>query len=51
MLAILAGNFAAMGEADDGGHLHIESYPDHFYLAEDSLPLVANFPLGGMPRR
>ncbi|MFD8006720.1 Imm32 family immunity protein [Streptomyces mirabilis] len=37
--------------AEDGGHLHIDYFPGHFYLAEGSLPLVVNSPHGGMPTR
>jgi hypothetical protein len=33
-----------MSEATDGGHLHIEHYPDHPYIGEGSLPLVVNSP-------
>jgi hypothetical protein len=35
--------------AADGGHVHIEHYPDHPYLAQGSTPVVLNHPLGGMP--
>jgi hypothetical protein len=47
--AVLAANLRAMAEEEDGGHLHIDYYPDHFYLAEGSVPLVVNSPHGGMP--
>ena len=47
---ILAGNLQAMAAAD-GGHLHIDHYPDHPYLREGSVSLVVNSPLGGMPTR
>jgi hypothetical protein len=50
-LHILASNLTEMAQADDGGHLHIEHYPDHPYITEDSLPLVVNSPHGGMPTR
>jgi hypothetical protein len=49
--AILAHNIRGMAEMDDGGHLHLEYFPDHFYLAAGSLPLVINSPHGGMPAR
>ncbi|MFD0350706.1 hypothetical protein ACFQ0M_41185 [Kitasatospora aburaviensis] len=49
--AVLAENLRGMACAEDGGHLHVEYFPDHFYLAEGSLPLVVNSPHGGMPRR
>lgn len=49
--AVLAENLRAMATAEDGGHLHIDYFPGHFYLAEGSLPLVVNSPHGGMPRR
>lgn len=48
--AILAANLRGMAESDDGGHLHVDHFPDHPYLAEGSVPLVVNSPLGGMPR-
>ncbi|MFC7329617.1 Imm32 family immunity protein [Marinactinospora rubrisoli] len=35
----------------DGGHLHVDHYPDHPYLAEGSAPLIVESPHGGMPRR
>jgi hypothetical protein len=49
--AILAHNIRGMAEMDDGGHLHLEYFPDHFYLAAGSRPLVINSPHGGMPTR
>jgi hypothetical protein len=49
--AVLADNLRAMASAEDGGHLHIDYFPGHFYLAEGSLPLVVNSPHGGMPTR
>ncbi|WP_017587157.1 Imm32 family immunity protein [Nocardiopsis ganjiahuensis] len=48
---VLADNVRAMASAEDGGHLHIDYYPGHFYLAEGSVPLVVNSPHGGMPTR
>ncbi|MGW2291475.1 Imm32 family immunity protein [Streptomyces phaeochromogenes] len=49
--AVLAENLRALADAEDGGHLHIDYFPGHFYLAEGSLPLVVNSPHGGMPGR
>lgn len=41
-LEILAGNLKwfAEGERTKGDHMHVEYHPDHFYLAEDSIPMV-----------
>ncbi|WP_327714202.1 hypothetical protein OG381_01325 [Streptomyces sp. NBC_00490] len=47
--AVLAENLHAMATAEDGGHLHIEYFPEHPYLVAGSLPLVVNSPHGGMP--
>ncbi|MFE2280626.1 hypothetical protein ACFXAE_26070 [Streptomyces sp. NPDC059454] len=47
--ALLADNLRAMATTDDGGHLHIDPFPGHPYLAESSVPLVVSGPLGGMP--
>ncbi|MFH0178443.1 hypothetical protein ACIA6D_16890 [Streptomyces cacaoi] len=49
--AVLAENLLAMASDEEGGHLHIDYFPGHFYLAEGSLPLVVNSPRGGMPTR
>ncbi|MGW9032844.1 Imm32 family immunity protein [Streptomyces sp. NPDC055722] len=49
--AVLAENLRDMATAEGGGHLHIDYFPGHFYLAEGSLPLVVNSPYGGMPTR
>jgi hypothetical protein len=49
--AVLAENLQAMATAEDGGGLHVDYFPGHFYLAEGSLPLVVNSPHGGMPTR
>ncbi|MFJ3792913.1 hypothetical protein [Kitasatospora sp. NPDC090091] len=49
--AVLAENVRDMASATEGGHLHVEYHPDHFYLAEGSVPLVVNSPHGGMPKR
>jgi hypothetical protein len=48
---ILADNLAAMATAEDGGHLHIDYFPEHPYLVEGSLPLAVSSPRGGMPAR
>ncbi|MFI8342081.1 hypothetical protein ACIF8W_18735 [Streptomyces sp. NPDC085639] len=50
-LAALADDLRGVAEMDDGGHQHIEYYPDHHYLAADSQPIVVNSPHGGMPLR
>ncbi|MFJ1969402.1 hypothetical protein ACIO93_12110 [Streptomyces sp. NPDC087903] len=47
--AVLADNLRAMAETSEGGHLHIDHFPDHPYLVEGSVPLVVNSPHGGMP--
>ncbi|MEY9968796.1 hypothetical protein ABIA33_006883 [Streptacidiphilus sp. MAP12-16] len=49
--AVLAENLHAMATSEDGGHLHIDYFPEHPYLVEGSLPLVVNSPHGGMPTR
>jgi hypothetical protein len=49
--AVLADNLLGMVSAGDGGHLHVDYFPGHFYLAEGSLSLVVNSPHGGMPTR
>ncbi|MGI5521746.1 Imm32 family immunity protein [Micromonospora sp. CA-259024] len=36
---------------DDGGHIHLEYFEGHHFLAPDSVPLIVNSPHGGMPRR
>ena len=48
-LGILAENLTAVALSDDGGHLHVDHYPDHPYLADGSLSLVVVSPRGGMP--
>ena len=48
--AILAANLNGMAQME-GGHLHVDYFPDHPYLAEGSAPLVVNSPHGGMPTR
>ncbi|MER5862399.1 hypothetical protein [Kitasatospora sp. NPDC002040] len=49
--AVLAANLRGIATADEGGHLHIDYYPDHYYLVEGSVPLVVESPHGGMPHR
>ena len=49
--AVLAGNLLGLASAEDGGHLHVDYFPGHFYLAEGSLSLVVSSPHGGMPSR
>jgi hypothetical protein len=49
--ALLADNLRGMAEMEDGGHLHVDYFPNHPFLAEGSVPLVVNSPHGGMPRR
>ena len=49
--AILAANLQTMATAEEGGHLHIDYFPDHAYLVEGSVPVVVNSPHGGMPVR
>ncbi len=40
-LSILADNVFSISEADDSeGHWHVEYFPDHFFLAPDSFPVV-----------
>jgi hypothetical protein len=48
---ILAHIIRETAEMDDGGHLHIDHFPDHPYLVAGSLPLIVNSPHGGMPTR
>ena len=47
--AVLADNLLSMASAEGGGHLHVDYFPGHFYLAEGSLSLITNSPHGGMP--
>jgi hypothetical protein len=49
--AILAANLNGVAQMEDGGHLHVDYFPDHPYLAAGSVPLVVNSPHGGMPTR
>ncbi|MCO5974365.1 Imm32 family immunity protein [Actinoallomurus soli] len=46
---ILADNLSDMAQMEDGGHLHVDYFPDHPYLAAGSVPLVVDSPHGGMP--
>ncbi|MFF9010343.1 Imm32 family immunity protein [Streptomyces goshikiensis] len=50
-LAALADEVQSIAEMDDGGHRHIEYFPDHHYLVAGSLAMVVNSPHGGMPTR
>ncbi|MGW4685526.1 Imm32 family immunity protein [Streptomyces sp. NPDC004244] len=50
-LTALADELRSIAEMDDGGHQHIEYFPDHHYLAAGSLAMVVNSPHGGMPNR
>ncbi|RLP97087.1 hypothetical protein EAD96_30310 [Micromonospora sp. BL1] len=50
-LALLASNVEAMAADQGGGHLHIDYFPDHPYLAPTSVSLIVNSPHGGMPTR
>ena len=42
-LRILSENLEANGNEPEGYHLHIEHFDDHFYLSNDSAPLVVSF--------
>ncbi|GAA4510943.1 hypothetical protein GCM10023191_074320 [Actinoallomurus oryzae] len=48
--AVLADNLRDMAAMEDGGHLHVDHFPGHPYLAAGSVPLVVESPHGGMPR-
>ncbi|MFD8690205.1 hypothetical protein [Streptomyces sp. NPDC059651] len=48
---VLADNLRAMAAAEDGGHLHVDYFPEHPYLREGSASIVVNSPHGGMPTR
>jgi hypothetical protein len=50
-LATLAANLESMADSDDGGHMHDDYYPGHFYLARGTASLIINSPHGGMPLR
>jgi hypothetical protein len=49
--AILAANLNGMAQMEDGGHLHVDYFPGHPYLAAGSVQLIVNSPHGGMPTR
>jgi hypothetical protein len=49
--AVLAANLQAMASTEEGGHLHIDYFPEHDYLVEGSVSVVVNSPHGGMPVR
>jgi hypothetical protein len=49
--AVLADNLHDIAQMEDGGHVHVDYFPDHPYLAAGSVPLVVNSPHGGMPTR
>ncbi len=43
-MAILADNVQSIAETDDvEGHWHVEYFPDHFFLAPESFPVVFEF--------
>jgi hypothetical protein len=48
-LGVLAANLRETAEMQDGGHLHVDHFPGHLYLAPGSISLVVNSPHGGMP--
>jgi len=48
-LNLLAANLSDVADMHDGGHLHVDYFPGHPYLASDSIALVVNSPHGGMP--
>ncbi|MET7457259.1 hypothetical protein ABZT03_36390 [Streptomyces sp. NPDC005574] len=48
--AVLADDVRSVAAAEDGGHLHVDHFPDHPYVVEGSLSLVVESPHGGMPR-
>ncbi|WP_457785929.1 Imm32 family immunity protein [[Kitasatospora] papulosa] len=50
-LTALADELRSIARMDDGGHQHIEYFPDHCYLAAGSLAMVVKSPHGGMPTR
>ncbi|WP_338704052.1 hypothetical protein V2W30_39860 (plasmid) [Streptomyces sp. Q6] len=50
-LNAFADELRSIAEMNDGGHQHIEYFPDHYYLASGSLAMVVNSPHGGMPAR
>jgi hypothetical protein len=48
--ATLADNLNGTAEMEDCGHVHLDYFPDHPYLAAESVPVVVDSPHGGMPR-
>ncbi|OKJ13797.1 Imm32 family immunity protein [Kitasatospora sp. CB01950] len=48
---VLAEVLRDIASTTDGGHTHVDHCPGHPWLAEGSLPLIVDNPLGGMPRR
>ncbi|MEU4782461.1 hypothetical protein [Micromonospora sp. NPDC023633] len=49
--SLLADLLRDVANMDDGGHVHLEYFDGHHFLAPDSVPLIVNSPHGGMPRR
>ncbi|MEU6072809.1 hypothetical protein [Micromonospora sp. NPDC047074] len=49
--SLFADQLRDIADMDDGGHVHLEYFEDHHFLAPDSVPLIVNSPHGGMPRR
>jgi hypothetical protein len=41
-LGVLAANLRETAEMQDGGHLHVDHFPGHPYLAPGSISLVVN---------
>jgi hypothetical protein len=41
--AILADNLNGAAQMEDGGHLHVDYFPDHPYLATGPVPLACAF--------
>ncbi|MGW9053363.1 Imm32 family immunity protein [[Kitasatospora] papulosa] len=50
-LTALADELRSIARVDDGGHQHIEYFPDHYVRAAGSLAMVVKSPHGGMPTR
>ncbi|MEW1584336.1 hypothetical protein AB0283_02645 [Micromonospora vinacea] len=49
--SLLADLLRDVANMDDGGHVHLEYFEGHRFLAPDSMPLIVNSPRGGMPLR
>lgn len=49
--SLLADLLRDLARTDGGGHVHLEYFEGHHFLAEGSVPLIVNSPRGGMPRR